>query len=37
MKPFEGIDWKDRQILFQLDEDGFQPVSAIAKKIRLSK
>ncbi|MFH1222085.1 MAG: Lrp/AsnC family transcriptional regulator [Candidatus Micrarchaeota archaeon] len=37
MKPFEGIDWKDKQILFQLDEDGFQPASAIAKKIRLSK
>lgn len=37
MKPFEGIDWKDRQILFHLDEDGFQPASAIAKKIRLSK
>ncbi|VVC04543.1 HTH-type transcriptional regulator Ptr2 [Candidatus Bilamarchaeum dharawalense] len=37
MKPFEGIDWKDRQILFQLDEDGFQPASAIAKKTRLSK
>lgn len=37
MKPFEGIDWKDRQILFQLDEDGFQPASLIAKKIRLSK
>ncbi len=37
MKPFEGIDWKDRQILFQLDEDGFQPASTIAKKIRLSK
>lgn len=37
MKPFEDIDWKDRKILFQLDEDGFQPASVIAKKIRLSK
>lgn len=37
MKPFEGIDWKDRLILFHLDEDGFQPASSIAKKIRLSK
>jgi DNA-binding Lrp family transcriptional regulator len=37
MKPFEGIDWKDRQILFHLDEDGFQPASEIAKKTRLSK
>lgn len=37
MKPFEGIDWKDRKILFYLDEDGFQPASEIAKKTRLSK
>jgi DNA-binding Lrp family transcriptional regulator len=37
MKPFEGINWKDRQILFQLDEDAFQPASEIAKKTRLSK
>lgn len=37
MKPFEGIDWKDRQILFYLEEDGFQPASEIAKKTRLSK
>lgn len=37
MEPFEGTDWKDRQILFQLDEDAFQPASKIAKKLRLSK
>ncbi|MFH1785517.1 MAG: Lrp/AsnC family transcriptional regulator [Candidatus Micrarchaeota archaeon] len=37
MKPFGGIDWKDRQILFHLDENGFQPASIIAKKTRLSK
>lgn len=37
MEPFEGIDWKDREILFHLDEDGFQPASKIAKKIKLSK
>jgi DNA-binding Lrp family transcriptional regulator len=37
MQPFEGMDWKDRQILFHLDEDGFQSASAIAKKIKTSK
>jgi DNA-binding Lrp family transcriptional regulator len=37
MQPFNGIDWKDRQILFHLDEDGFQPASEIAKKTNLSK
>ncbi|MBU0591190.1 AsnC family transcriptional regulator, partial [Candidatus Micrarchaeota archaeon] len=37
MERFRGIDWKDRQILFQLDEDSFQPAATIAKKIRLSK
>ena len=37
MKAFEGIDWKDRKILFHLDEDGFQPASDIARKTRLSK
>ena len=31
------IDEKDKKILYYLDEDAFQPFSAIAKKTRLSK
>jgi len=37
MQPFEKMDWKDRQILFYLDEDAFQSASKIAKKIKTSK
>ena len=31
------LDAKERAILFELDADGMQPASRIAKKVRLSK